>query len=568
MTGQRIDRYDLIAEIASGGMATVHLARLSGMGGFQRNVALKLLHPHLAKDSDFVQMFFDEARLAARIHHPNVVPILEVGEGHQGYYLVMEYIEGDTFAALLSRATREGKRVPLAVVLRVIVDMLAGLHAAHELEDDRGRSLGLVHRDVSPQNILVGTDGVTRITDFGVARAASRLSATRAGQLKGKLAYMAPEQVNGEEDVDRRADIFSAGVVLWEALALKRLFKGSNEPATITRVLTEVVVSPREFNPEVPEAVAAVCLKALERDRDRRFVSCAELADALEKAASDNQLLASQKDVATYVMEMVGADLESHRQAIREWLDQREQRASTNPPPRTGPRPPPSRRAPPTVPSGGRPSKPPPPPRASSAAAGGRPRPSSVSGVAAVGSAQATWDADATPSLRRPSRPSAADGTLSRHTPTATSSLTPLRSDRTDAGRGKLIGIGAAAILLGAAAVWFWTDDPAAVGDASGAVEPLPPLEISSGPSSGSPAATRTLVSTPEQLPVEPPEPATKGAAPSSEPQAGGATNAAPTETPAQPPRGRARPKPKADPPTSPRPGKRWSGADLENPYQ
>jgi serine/threonine-protein kinase len=351
---ERIGRYELIAEIASGGMATVYLARLSGVGGFQRNVAVKCLHPHLAKNSEFVEMFLDEARLAASIHHPNVVPIQEVGEGAGGYYLVMDYVEGDTFATLLSRAAMEGKEVPRDISLRVVVDMLAGLHAAHELRDDHGSLVGLVHRDVSPQNILVGTDGVTRITDFGVARAASRLSATRAGQLKGKLAYMAPEQAHGEEAVDRRADVFSAGVVLWEAMALRRLFKASNEAATLSRVLNDEIVSPREFSEDVPESVAQVCLKALDRDLERRYVSCAEFADALEKAAAAANCLATGREVAAYVNEVVGESLESHRQAIREWLDKRGREPSSPSSPSissiqapaiTPPPPPPSRRA-------------------------------------------------------------------------------------------------------------------------------------------------------------------------------------------------------------------------------
>ena len=215
---RRLDRFELIAELAAGGMATVYLARLSGAGGFQRFVAIKRLHPHLANDQEFVQMFLDEARLAARLHHPNVVPILEIGESPQGYYLVMEYVEGDTLARLLARAAGQGQRLPTPIALRILIDSMAGLHGAHELRDDRGSLLGLVHRDVSPQNVLVGIDGVSRITDFGVARAASRISATRVGQLKGKLAYMAPEQATGA-DIDRRADVFSAGVMIWETLA-------------------------------------------------------------------------------------------------------------------------------------------------------------------------------------------------------------------------------------------------------------------------------------------------------------------------------------------------------------
>src|SRR5262245_6179084 len=173
---QRVDRYELIGEIASGGMATVFLARLGGVGGFQRFVAIKRLHPHLAGEQEFVEMFLDEARLAAGIHHPHVVPILEVGTSESGYYLVMEYVEGDTLARVVARAVSGGENVPRPILVRILLDALAGLHAAHELTDARGQAVGLVHRDVSPQNVLVGVDGSSRITDFGVARSLSRLS--------------------------------------------------------------------------------------------------------------------------------------------------------------------------------------------------------------------------------------------------------------------------------------------------------------------------------------------------------------------------------------------------------
>lgn len=337
---QRIGRYDLIAEIASGGMATVYLGRLSGVGGFQRNVAIKCLHPHLAKNLEFVEMFLDEARLAALIHHPNVVSIHEVGEAEQGFYLVMDYVEGDTLATLLSRSSSRGMAVPTGVANRIVIDMLSGLHAAHDLKDARGQVVGLVHRDVSPQNVLVGTDGITRITDFGVAHAATRLSATRVGQLKGKLAYMAPEQAQGEEQLDRRADVFSAGVVLWESLAQRRLFKASNEAATLTRVLTEPVASPAEHNPKLAPAVAQVCLRALEREPAARYASCAEFAEALTEAAGAHACLASVREVAEYVEALVGAEVESQRSAVRQWLEARERM----PPPSARPAPPSSRR--------------------------------------------------------------------------------------------------------------------------------------------------------------------------------------------------------------------------------
>ena len=317
---QRVERYELMGEIASGGMATVYLARLLGMGGFQRFVAMKRLHPHLASEKEFVEMFLDEARIAARIHHPNVVPILEVGASAVGYYLVMEYIEGDTLARLLARAASTGKKLPVSIALRVAIDMLSGLHAAHELHDDHNEPVNLVHRDVSPQNVLVGQDGIARITDFGVARAASRLTATRVGQLKGKIAYMAPEQAAGAEDLDRRADVFSAGIVIWEALAQKRLFKAENEAATLSRVITEPVPLLFQIAPQVSKEVSGVVMRSLDRDPDKRFMTCAAFGDALEAAAALKDKVASPRELAAYVNEVMGQEIAQQRDNVRTWL--------------------------------------------------------------------------------------------------------------------------------------------------------------------------------------------------------------------------------------------------------
>jgi eukaryotic-like serine/threonine-protein kinase len=317
---QRVDRYELVGEIASGGMATVYLARLTGVGGFQRFVAMKRLHPHLASEKEFVEMFLDEARIAARIHHPNVVPILEVGASQAGYFLVMEYIEGDTLARLLARAATRGKRLPIGIALRIALDTLSGLHAAHELRDDAGDPVQLVHRDVSPQNVLVGVDGVARITDFGVARAASRLTATRVGQLKGKIAYMAPEQAAGEESLDRRADVFAAGIVVWEELAAKRLFKAENEAATLSRVMTELVPPLTSIVPGLSPALSAVVMRALERAPDARFSTCAQFADALEAAATGKERIATPRELAAYVTEVLGEEVSAQREAVRAWI--------------------------------------------------------------------------------------------------------------------------------------------------------------------------------------------------------------------------------------------------------
>lgn len=316
-----VERYELLAELAAGGMATVYLARLGGAGGFQRLYAVKRLHPHLAREPEFIQMFLDEARLAARIYHPNVVPILEVLTSGSGYYLIMEYVEGETLARLIGRLASRNQRLPLRVVIKIVLDTLAGLDAAHCLTDDFGAPLHIVHRDVSPQNIIVGVDGTSRITDFGVARAASRLTSTRAGQLKGKLGYMAPEQAQGE-DVDRRADVFAMGVILWEALTGRRLFRPAaegNDAALLNRLLYAPVPTLRQAWPEADERLELITARALERDPQRRFSSCSEMADALEQYAVAAGGIASPREVAALVDTVAGPELTAQRDIIRAW---------------------------------------------------------------------------------------------------------------------------------------------------------------------------------------------------------------------------------------------------------
>jgi len=329
-TGERLDRFELIAEIATGGMATVFLARLDGVAGFQRFYAIKRLHPHLANDAEFVDMFLDEARLAAQIHHPNVVPILEVGTSPEGYYLVMDYIEGATAARLMAGSSEAGERLPVGSAFRICVDSLAGLHSAHELADGDGRPLQIVHRDVSPQNILVGIDGGSRIADFGIARAATRLTTTRTGQLKGKLGYMAPEQARGAV-VDRRADIWALGVVLWEMLAGTRLFKAKNDAETLHRILYLSVPTLRESGVELPEPLESACMRALEREPGDRYATAAEFGDALEQLARPHDMLAATRDVAAYVNRAIGTEMSQQREILRGWL-------SASDPKRNGPR--------------------------------------------------------------------------------------------------------------------------------------------------------------------------------------------------------------------------------------
>lgn len=275
-----IGRYALHTALARGGMATVHLARLLGPVGFSRTVAIKRLHASFAQDPEFVSMFLDEARLAARIRHPNVVPVLDVVALDGELFLVMEYVQGESLARLLRGFSRP---IPVPIAARIAVDMLNGLHAAHEAKNERSEPLDIVHRDVSPHNILVGVDGIARVTDFGIAKAANRIQTTREGQLKGKLAYMAPEQLL-EQPVDRRTDVYAASVVIWEALTGKRLFARDDPGATITRILQGQIAPPSSVAADVPAEVDEIVARGLTRESRDRFANAQEMALAIEHA--------------------------------------------------------------------------------------------------------------------------------------------------------------------------------------------------------------------------------------------------------------------------------------------
>jgi serine/threonine protein kinase len=279
-----IGRYALYDEIAHGGMATVHLGRLLGPAGFARTVAIKRLHPQFAKDPEFVAMFMDEARLAARIHHPNVVATLDIVNLDGELFLIMEYVQGEPLSRLTKLLSSQGQRIAPAMAATIVAGVLDGLHAAHEAKGERGELLGMVHRDVSPQNVLVGVDGIARLLDFGVAKAAGRLQTTRDGQLKGKIAYMAPEQLRGQ--VSRATDVYAAAVILWEALTGQRLFAGENEGMVVTRVMQGCVEPPSERAPDVPSALDAITLRGLSRDPSKRFPTAHAMARALEEAVA------------------------------------------------------------------------------------------------------------------------------------------------------------------------------------------------------------------------------------------------------------------------------------------
>jgi serine/threonine protein kinase len=309
-----IGRYALYDEIAAGGMAKVHLGRLLGPVGFARTVAIKRLHQQYARDPEFVSMFLDEARLAGRIRHPHVVSTFDVVALSGELFLVMDYVHGVSLSKLLRAVVAQKIRIPVDILASVMVGALHGLHAAHEARSEHGQPLGIVHRDVSPQNIMVGSDGMARVLDFGVAKASWRIQTTRDGQLKGKLSYMAPEQVNAGE-VGPWTDVYSAAIVFWEALTNQRLFNNSDSAAILARFTkTEPVLPPSTHNDQVSPTLDAIVVKALESDVSRRYLSAHEMADAIEA----NLQIASTSAVGRWLQSVVQEDLDKHSALIAE----------------------------------------------------------------------------------------------------------------------------------------------------------------------------------------------------------------------------------------------------------
>ena len=295
--GKQVQRYRIFGEIAAGGMATVHLARLTGPAGFSRIVAVKHLHPHFSTDPEFRAMLIDEAWLAARIRHPNVVPTLDVLVEDGEIFLVMEYVHGEPLNVLRRATEKLGLTPAVPICSAIMVGALHGLHAAHDARSETGQMLHIVHRDVSPQNIIVSADGVSMVLDFGVAKAMQAHEETKPGVIKGKSGYMAPEQIRGEE-VTRAADIFAASVVLWELLTSRRLFGGGSEMQRMNRVLRGTgVVPPSQIVSNIPAEIDAIVMKGLCPDPKQRYGTALEMADALEKAIAP----ASQRTLAAWV---------------------------------------------------------------------------------------------------------------------------------------------------------------------------------------------------------------------------------------------------------------------------
>ncbi|MEI8255466.1 MAG: protein kinase [Deltaproteobacteria bacterium] len=315
---RKMGRYDVRYLVASGGMASVSLARLSTAEGFAKWVAIKTIHPHIATDARFVRMFLNEAMLAARIDHPNVCSVFDFGEAEGVFFLAMEYLHGESLGRVLRETGREhrpGLSVPLAA--RIIADAARGLHAAHELKLDDGRPAGVVHRDISPQNLFVLYSGVTKVVDFGIARSVEHAGEnTSTGEIKGKLAYMAPEQIRAQP-LDRRADVWALGVVLWECVAGARLFRRANDPTTMYAVLEDPIPPASTHGRDVPPEIEAIIARALSRDREQRYPTALALARDLEAWIARSGSHIGPDDVAEEMTALFRDDIAMRDELLR-----------------------------------------------------------------------------------------------------------------------------------------------------------------------------------------------------------------------------------------------------------
>jgi len=330
-SGSPLGRYELLLPIAKGGMAEVWAARLHGTRGFQKVVAIKTILSGAIDDARMEEMFLVEAELASKIHHPNVVGTIDLGE-HEGIlYLVMEWVDGESLNVLMQKAASQGG-VPLPIGVNLIGQACQGLYAAHNLRDDQGALLGVVHRDVSPHNLLVTYSGTAKVVDFGIAKATSQASSTEAGEVKGKFAYMAPEQVRAQP-VDARTDLFALGILLYQITTGKHPFRGENPAETLQNICADRgPTPPSAFLPEYPAELEAVVLKALAKNPDRRFSSANEMLTALERAMPGPLEASFEVQVADYLKQLFGARATERRAALRvaqERVDQQRAESSS-----------------------------------------------------------------------------------------------------------------------------------------------------------------------------------------------------------------------------------------------
>jgi eukaryotic-like serine/threonine-protein kinase len=300
-------KYRVIKRLEAGGMAEVYLGEASSVEGFKKRVAIKRVLPHLAQNENFIQMFLDEARLSARLSHANIVSVFDISAREDTFFLIMEFVDGANLKKILDVLSKRGQRFPLPEALYMCIEACRGLAYAHELHDENGKALGIVHRDISPPNIMITKRGEVKVADFGLAKAGTQISQTDPGVVKGKFSYLSPEAANGK-DVDARADIFSLGIVLWEMLSGRRLFLGETDYATVKLIQQANVPRLAPLNNQIDEQFEEILLKALTRDPDDRYQSAQEFGDALTGYLFSRQLKVTNYDIAKLVNAALSED--------------------------------------------------------------------------------------------------------------------------------------------------------------------------------------------------------------------------------------------------------------------
>ncbi|MBK8235883.1 MAG: serine/threonine protein kinase [Deltaproteobacteria bacterium] len=338
-----LGKFTLVEQIGEGGMARLYLARSRGIGGFEKLVVVKQVLPRLADDAEFVERFLQEARLSASLDHPNIAAVYEVGSDPSGYFYAMEYVRGRDLYKLLRRARELGHTLQLDEILAIITALCAGLHHAHMHVGADGRSLGIVHRDISPSNVLLGFEGAVKLADFGVAKVRSAQISTEAGTLRGKIAYMSPEQCRGEP-LDRRSDVFAVGVLLWELLTGQRMRRGDSDIALVRQIADDEPPSPRPLRPDLPVELETIVMRALAREPSRRHGSAQALQHELEAFADAAHLVAAPRTVAALMQSLFAAEIErettdaehARTVALRREAAEATPATATVPPPRAG----------------------------------------------------------------------------------------------------------------------------------------------------------------------------------------------------------------------------------------
>ncbi len=315
IAGQRFGKYTLIDRIAVGGMAEIFLARQEGLEGFEKTIVIKRIRPHLSSQKAFVQMFLNEAKLAAQLNHPNIVQIYDLGRINESYFIAMEYIFGRDMRRIIPKAEGMGIPFPMVYALKIASSVCEGLYYAHQRTDMYGNALHIVHRDVTPENIFVSFDGTVKILDFGIAKAANQIEQTRAGEIKGKLSYMSPEQCGGKP-LDQRSDLFSLGVVLYEWITGFKLFTGENEVAILKSITEGKIYPPSYFKADVPEAVEHILMKALDKDRTARYQTAWDMQYDLDQFLSQYEFTPSNIHLSNFLKQLFSDELDEERRRL------------------------------------------------------------------------------------------------------------------------------------------------------------------------------------------------------------------------------------------------------------